>query len=142
MSDVFTVFHKQSEEDTATQKKLYDTLRSIHLDHIKQILFIAKLLEEKDIPYIMAQGYHPHTSASTSIPTDAFNQVWGELVEEYNDKIPKNVIGWPFVQDFGGWNMAEKLHDDMWADDYHPNEKGHFLIADEMLKGYEKMYGK
>ena len=89
----------------------------------------------------MAQAFHPHTSLSATIPYSIFNQVWSDLIKEHTNKIPKNVLGWPFVQDFGGWNMGDEMSNDfIFGRNYHPNEKGHLFIANKMLEGYFTLY--
>lgn len=131
----------QRTKNNKTKMKLYYLFENIYRDYIQQILYVSKILKEKNIPFVMAQAFHPHFSASEVIPYEFFNEVWEKLLEQYNEKIPKNVLGWPFDKNFGGWNVADKLDDDMLlSSNYHPNHRGHLYIAETFLDGYYELY--
>jgi hypothetical protein len=141
LTDELERFYELSKSDQKIKNELYTLFEWLYRDFIHQILYISRTLEDKNIPYIMAQAFHPHISASVVIPYNVFNVVWDKLIKEYDNKIPKNVLGWPFVKEFGGWSMAEKFDDNMFSRaTYHPNKSGHLFIADEMLNGYHELY--
>ena len=133
------------------EKRLRLVMKFIYKDFVNQITGLCRIFEERNIEYIMAMGFHPHIGPSNEISFDYFNKIWQEVLSK-SPKMPENVIGWPFVKDFGGWNMSDKLGvSNRWSNStdqhffdtsYHPNKSGHLLIADEMLKGYDKIYGK
>jgi len=64
-------------------------------------------------------------------------------VGEYEDHI-KNFMNWPFSVEFGGNNMLEIGQIEETKElrvselDNHPNEKGHKVLADELIKRMEK----
>lgn len=135
--------YKMANTDVEARTHLHDLFYKIYEDYINQILYTSKILKERDIPFLMAQGFHPHHSAHKVISNALFNKVWDDLIKKYGKKISKNVLGWPFVKDFGGWNMSDKLNKDMFLKtDYHPNEKGELIIANEFLDGLDKIYAK
>ncbi len=64
-------------------------------------------------------------------------------VGEYEDHI-NNFMNWPFSVEFGGNNMLEIVQIEETKElrvselDNHPNEKGHKVLADELIKRMEK----
>ena len=61
----------------------------------------------------------------------------------YMDKINNNFIGWPCVEELGGYSIDDKLNPNRSLDfqiaenDPHPNSKGHEMIANFL---YDKLY--
>jgi hypothetical protein len=59
---------------------------------------------------------------------------------------PKHFIGWPIVQRLGGTAIQDygselhKLENVMGEKDWHPNNNGHRIIANEYLKKYKEIY--
>ena len=64
-------------------------------------------------------------------------------VGEYEDHI-NNFMNWPFSVEFGGNNMLEIAQIEETKElrvselDNHPNEKGHKVLADKLIKRMEK----
>ena len=52
-----------------------------------------------------------------------------------------NFIGWPIFNSLGGFNMDDKIGDNRVSEeDYHPNAKGHKIMADILYKHYKRNY--
>ena len=54
----------------------------------------------------------------------------------------KNFIGWPIIDNIGGWCLDDCLHimHRLSDEDTHPNEDGHKLIAEIFYDEYKKIY--
>ena len=149
-------------------------------ENIRFIYDIVSLAENKNIPHIHFQGLRPFMGDSTFIPESNMDPKLGQfeflekiyappqkdlayLFEKYKNSFI-NFIGYPCSQEFGGYNVSDKL----WVleemldsvkgivgeknvptnsyfvhpDDNHPNELGHEVIADEFHKKVEELYPK
>jgi lysophospholipase L1-like esterase len=58
----------------------------------------------------------------------------------------ENFIGWPILRELGGYALQQygsdiyKRENRISYKDWHPNSKGHRIIADEIYNKYKKLY--
>ena len=82
---------------------------------------------------------------SNQINTNFFDRRFGELITDIAFD-PKHFIGWPIKQHLGGTALQDydtELHkqENVTAErDWHPNNNGHRIIANEFLKKYKEVY--
>jgi len=118
----------------------------------------------KDIPYLMIQGTR-HISVVQSpdkIPREEEDRTkrrmrWQNvrmatsamLTSKIYDEINEDkFIGWPIFWGIGGYNVEDMLNKldpeqkelRISADDAHPNDEGHKIIAQEIYDAYAKIY--
>ena len=90
-----------------------------------------------NLPYIQLVGTQP-------LPLDANKDAAKFLINSpYMDKIDESrFIGWPIFENIGGWCINDVLNnsDDVRIseEDYHPNNKGHRIIIENLLSNIYK----
>lgn len=116
------------------------------LEHqlISNYYTIQKFCESFNIPVIHAQGVActpMSIESERKIMDVSYTEYIKKLKDNYLGLFDKNFIGWPLFKQFGGFNLTEKLEKadngtmDYWISksDLHPNEKGHYLMADYFI---------
>ena len=135
---------------------------------VKQILFQyagdINSIEEKEISKRLDQG---DVQAIPDAPV-RLKQLWREAFCGFPEKAFESPhafnidgglhVGWPYWAQLGGWAFADKWKDwdpETWGrsyvlkpsepgkqnGDYHPNEKGHEKIAEELFAAYQNVHG-
>ena len=118
-------------------------------NYFTNISVLMSLCKKLGIKIIMGQAmmFEPDAGGdwSNQINTDFFDKRFGELITDI-DFDPKHFIGWPIKQHLGGTALQDygtELHEQenvVGKNDWHPNDKGHRIIANEFLKKYKEIY--
>ena len=112
----------------------------------------ANLLENLKIPYLQIQGTNPFFTWMTDEE--------GNWTQDYSAELNKllgyirnldymfsmdseKFVGWPCFEKLGGYRASNVIRDEkyrMGAEDSHPNEEGHRIIANHLLEEWNKIY--
>jgi hypothetical protein len=125
----------------------YNNAHNATMKSLRHFLIAQRLLE--DIPYLMMQGIEP--IHRTEFLEEKSKDIW--LQSFLNSKIfdeidEKKFIGWPIMQEIGGYTVGDILNKidpeqkelRISAEDRHPNDEGHKIMAQEIYNAYEKNY--
>jgi len=118
-------------------------------NYFTNISVLIKLCNRLGIKIIMAQAmmFEPDAGGiwTDGVDSNYFFERYADIISDINFD-PIHIIGWPIVKQFGGTALQDydtELHkpENRVADkDWHPNEKGHRIIANEFLKKYKEIY--
>jgi len=112
------------------------TRRSIRYAHTLQVL-----MKERKIPNVQVQGLRPVHVIPKRIPSEASqpNRYINECANVIIDspyKFNNTFLYWPIMSEIGGKCMEDILKpNEIYEDNNHPNELGHYRIADLLNKG-------
>ena len=147
-------------------KKVWDALSEVNfIDPIfnlkRGLRFIhafQNFCEINNIKYIHALAFEGE-QLFTAERSRILNKFINDRIHDYIDK--DHFIGWPCFRELKGYTMSNHLNSlaatitkDMGAEkdfrlifrispkDYHPNKKGHTIIADLFYNQYVKLYGE
>ena len=112
-------------------------------NNMRYMFLLSELLKSKNIPYLFFQALSP-------FPLFLLNDIEG-LKFKYEDKdylkslissphhkfinSNKNIIGYPFMKVFNGYNLNHILNDDEYISelDKHPNRQGQIKISNHII---------
>ena len=125
---------------------------------LRNIFLFQSFCEHHHIDYILMQGI---MQIQPPLGTKYFNKanvrelediksfIKYTLNSQYTSKInEKNIIGWPFFWQIGGYNLYDKLLENGYDKflihplDEHPNALCQQEMADMFYKGYQDIYDK
>ena len=114
---------------------------------------VQNLLENLKIPYLQIQGTNPfftwmkdEEGNYTQDYSEELNKLMGIIKDmDYMFSMDfQKFVGWPCFEKLGGYRASNVIQDEkyrMGVDDSHPNEQGHKVIADHLIKEWQKIYG-
>ena len=118
-------------------------------NYFTNISVLMTLCNKLGIKIIMAQAmmFEPDAGGiwTESINHEYFDKRYVELVADI-DFNSKHFIGWPIMQRLGGTALQDygselhKIENVTGEKDWHPNNNGHRIIANEFLKKYKEIY--
>ena len=118
-------------------------------NYFTNISVLMALCNKLGIKIIMAQAmmFEPDAGGiwTESMNSNYYDNRYIELVADI-DFDPKHFIGWPIMQRLGGTALQDygsELHKQenvTGKKDWHPNNNGHRIIANEFLKKYKEIY--
>lgn len=118
-------------------------------NYFTNISVLIALCNKLGIKIIMAQAmmFEPDAGGiwTESINHKYFDSRYVEMVADI-DFNSKHFIGWPIMQRLGGTALQDygselhKKENVTGEKDWHPNENGHRIIANEFLKKYKEIY--
>jgi hypothetical protein len=122
-------------------------LRDFMVNFYQQITFTKSILNKYNIPYVMGLGFRlDGVTDEFKYPHILLNE-WLSCIAEENGDFYKEVIGWPFLTELGGYSMTEKLRQlysplefQVSKFDLHPNAFGHEFIAEQFSSRYLDLY--
>ena len=104
---------------------------------LRTFYIFQEMMIRMNLPYIQLVGTQP-------LPLSV-NRTASEFVirSPYMDKIDESrFVGWPIFENIGGWCINDVLNnsDDVRIseEDYHPNNKGHEIIIENLLSSIYK----
>jgi hypothetical protein len=118
------------------------------INYFLNITTLRNLCNKLGIKLIMAQAqeFEPyHRIYRDLLDTEHFfKQFMNQLA--WHSENSKNFIGWPILRELGGYALQQhgkdiyKSENRISDNDWHPNTKGHRIIADEIYNKYKKLY--
>jgi hypothetical protein len=119
-------------------------------NYLRNITTLRTLCNKLGIKLIMAQAMEIESYQSQYKRLLDFQYFFKKFAKElacsYEDS--ENFIGWPILSELGG-NALQQYGKDLWKEenriskkDWHPNTKGHRIIADEIYNKYKELYDK
>lgn len=133
-----------------------EVIEGSFIDSFTYMNSIAEICDLRKIPYIFYQGVHPfrrdvHPFNHGNIFNESLKKILKDPMFAHTEKRKKNIIGWPFMEAFGGHcvdsrrNSWGKLGGDWEAglaiskSDYHPNAEGQKWISEVFMKKYQEL---
>lgn len=127
-----------------TQESVKTYSAEVVNNNMKYMFLLSELLKSKNIPYLFFQGISP-------FPLVLFNDIDGlKFRYEHKDHLKnlissphhkfinddKNIIGYPFMKVFNGYNLNHILNNDEYISelDKHPNKQGQVKIANHIME--------
>jgi hypothetical protein len=104
---------------------------------LRTFYIFQEMMIRMNLPYIQLVGTQP-------LPFDANRAAAEFLIKSpYMDKIDESrFVGWPIFENIGGWCINDVLNnsDDVRIseEDWHPNNKGHEIIIENLLSSIYK----
>lgn len=126
-------------------------LAEIYTLFFKQVQTIHALCAKLKIPIISAKGFNIDGSMDGFSKNFVYkiSKIWHDcIMSDTSESFNQNqIIGWPFIKDFGGSNMIQMLEDRFPVEkfqvgnhDPHPNAFGHEFIAEQFIDRYSLLY--
>ena len=118
------------------------------INYFLNITTLRNLCNKLGIKFIMAQAmaiepYHPINK--DLLDTEYFFKQFTKQLACTGENL-ENFIGWPILRELGGYALQQygsdiyKRENRISYKDWHPNSKGHRIIADEIYNKYKKLY--
>ena len=118
------------------------------INYFLNITILRNLCNKLGIKLIMAQAMEIepyHAIYRDLLDTEYFFKQFTKQLA-CNSKNLENFIGWPILRELGGYALQQygkdiyKPENRISDKDWHPNSKGHRIIADEIYNKYKKLY--
>jgi len=118
------------------------------MNYFLNITILRNLCNKLGIKLIMAQAMEIepyHTIYKDLLDVEYFFKQFTKQLA-YTGENSENFIGWPILTELGGYALQEygkdlyKPENRITDTDWHPNSKGHRVIADEIYNKYKKLY--
>ena len=145
--------YHQNIETAYWEAILTDKSNLVDIYHVffKQVQTIHALCAKLKIPIISAKGFNIDGSIDGFPENFRYRilKIWHDcIMSDTSESINENqIIGWPFIKDFGGSNMIQMLEDRFPVEkfqvgnrDPHPNAFGHEFIAEQFIDRYSLLY--
>ncbi|MBI5675437.1 MAG: SGNH/GDSL hydrolase family protein [Nitrospirae bacterium] len=122
---------KEESKSKNCGKEFHKLLHCAYWDQVKsQIYQIGGILKSKNIPVLFL--VHPIFEKDRSFDTYTLTSVHKKL---YDAASESGLIAVDLLNAFKPYNMDEvRTHSETWYDPWHPNAKGHMVIADYIYK--------
>ena len=111
------------------------------IESVNLFYSFQSICENLELPYLQAQGCLPLMAKTDEVNKRNFHALSKYIIDR-PQPMSKNFIGWPIIDNIGGWCMDDCLHPmhRLSDEDTHPNEDGHKLIAETFYDEYKKIY--